>query len=336
LVDYLGTLVDARTLEPALYEYRSACLSHDSATLEDPCADDGSGVSEAWFWSNPNLIAARLYGLYRYVLATGDWARIEANWDFIKTTMVDGLGADRWDEEAGFFLWEDWIAGRFYPHVQLGAMLAVREMASHVADEPTRAEAATRYDRMAQARVQWGGYVRSLYTDGTLTPQPYDNVESWGYDQAVSPIPIEGFLDATNDYRQVYMLLRDGNGALVARFEEARDVYPYELVGFHPLYPELAALVHDNLLDQASDYAAAMERLNPWWYMGDYGHQVCVGGHEEESFSPVAAADLFQIHARVLGESFAELAPMLPWVYQDLGPRDLLRLQNLVALLDAP
>ena len=79
-----------------------------------------------------------------------------------------------------------------------------------------------------------------------------------------------------------------------------------------------------------------MEILNPWWYMGDYGHQVTVDYNEEDSFSIIAAANMFQAKACIFDQTFEELAPYLPWEFENYGNKDIYRLQNLVALMKAP
>jgi uncharacterized repeat protein (TIGR01451 family) len=56
---------------------------------------------------------------------------------------------------------------------------------------------------------------------------------------------------------------------------------------------------------------------------------------EERFTSPHISFTLFQIKARVLGQDFGTLSSELPWSYEETGFRDIYRLQNLVALLEA-
>lgn len=331
LVNYLMQWVDETILDADSYRYEFACIDFDTDTIQDPCAREG--IYEGWFWNNPNLTAERLYGLYKVAQKIPDSSLVTDNWSFIRDTMYGQLNQEGWDDEAGFYLWEEWRAGKFSPNVQMAAVHAVHEMASMVQDIPILQETEARYDRMLEARVKWGNHVRELYDQGILERQEYDEWEDWGFRQSVSPMPVEGYLDRDNDYRQVYFLGRDGDGVLVAEYEQNREVYPYRLVAFHPFIEEINPLIRDELLDPLEDYIRAVELINAWWYMGDYGHQVSVGNHEEESFSPLLAADMFQARAYILGQTFEELAPYLPWTFEDHGHRDLFRIQNLTALL---
>ncbi len=335
LVAYLKRVAEGYLLNPGYYDYRFACLNYDSATIEDPC-DDSPGVETGWSWNNPNLVGERLYALYRYAALTDDWETIGANWDFIRSLYAELL--QYWDEEAGFFLFPEWLAGEFNPNLQMGAMLAVREMAGHIADAETQDAARACLDRMYAARVYWGKYVRSLYDTGQLQPQPFETPDTWGYQPSISPLPVEGYLDESNDYRQVFSLQRDDSGDLRAKFANLREeIIPlYSLIGYHPVYPEFSELVRGNLADELADYLAAIELIWPWWYMGDYGHGTITLAYEEESLSPVVAADIFQVRAYIFREPFETLAPYLPWPFENYGYRDIFRVQNLVALLHAP
>ena len=147
---------------------------------------------------------------------------------------------------------------------------------------------------------------------------------------------VEGYMDETNDYRQVYSITRTDQGLDVDFDSPSSLFYPYALVGFHPLGEELGPFLNDNFEDILTDYINAIERIVPFWYMSDYAHAVVVGNSEEDSLSPILAADIFQTKAYVFGQSFEELAPYLPWIFEDYGPTDVFRIQNLTALLSAP
>jgi hypothetical protein len=333
LAAYLKREVEDYLLNPHYYEYRWACIDYDSGTIEDPC--DRNGVEAGWYWNNPNLTSERLYALYKYATFTGDSETIAANWAFIRE-QYERL-TENWDEEAKFFIFPEWLAGAFNANLQMGAMLAVREMADRADDLATRDAASARLNRMLEARVDWGRYVRSLYDTGQLQRRTFESPESWGYEPFVSPVPAEGYLDKDNDYRQLYSLQRDEAGNLRVGFEDYRYlVYPYYLIGYHPIYPEFSELIRDDLADELADYLAAIEAIWPWWYMNDYGHGVITYGHEEESTSPLVASDIFQVRAYIYNETFEALAPYLPWPFEDYGHQDIFRLQNLVALLQAP
>ncbi|SPD76427.1 exported hypothetical protein [uncultured Desulfobacterium sp.] len=312
------------------YTYQKACIDYDSGEIQDPC--DGTGISASWYWNNKNLIAERIYAVFKYAEKAGDWSFIQDNWHFIVQTMYSAIETD-WDSEAGFFLWPEWLSGRINFNLQLGAMYALKEMATRVGDSTTHAEAAAYYDRMCSARITWGNYVRGLYDTGGLVRNDYSDWEDWGFEQSVSPMPAGGYLDKDNDYRQPYSITRSGD--LVVKFAGTRQCYPFYLVGFHPFYPELNTLVRDHFSDHLGDLMQSIEKYNPWWYLGDYGHQVAVGLHEDDSFSVKLASDMFQAKAYILGFSFEELAPYLPLPFENYDAKDIYRLQNLVALLQA-
>ena len=330
---YLKRAVQKYLLNPDYYEYRWACIDYDLDAIQDPC--DRSGVEVGWFWSDPDLTSERLYALYRYALVTDDWESVTANWTFIRARFDELI--QHWDEEAGLLLSPEWLSGNLDLTRQMGAMLAVREMAGRAGDSAARDAADAYLNRMLAARVYWGRYVRSLYDAGQLQRQNFERPENWGYDLLVSPLPAEGYLDRDNDYRQIRSLQRGGEGSFQVVFDDqGRLEYPYYLIGFHPIYPEFRQLIRDNLLDELSDYIAAIEILWPWWYMNDYGHGSIVLEIEEDSTSPLLASDLFQARAYIFNEPFEKLAPFLPWPYENYGHRDIFRLQNLVALLQAP
>ena len=330
---YLKREVETYLLDAYYYEYRQACLNYGAGTVLDPCEQWGIQVS--WYWTNPNLIAERLYALYEYAASTGDWGILEDNWNFILTQYRELK--EYWDPEVQFFLVPGWLAGAFSASQQIGAMLAVREMAAALGDAATQEEAGNYLNQMLEGHVRLATFVRGLYDTGQLQRLEISDPEMWGFAQPISPIPVEGYLDRTNDYRQPFLLERNEAGELQIRFADSRYVvYPYTLIGYHPIYPELSAHIRTNLLDPLSGYLAAIERLWPWWYMNDYGHGAITSGHEDDSLSPLLASDIFQARAYIFGEPFEALAPYLPWPLENFQHRDILRVQNLVALLQAP
>jgi outer membrane protein assembly factor BamB len=333
---YVKNYFQTNLLDSKKYEYASACLVFPEKAVVGSCPSNKI-VGGGWYWSNQNHVAERLYAFYRYGVATNDWSFITSNWSFIKARYQQINNG--WNSDAGFFLWEGWIAGNFKPHIQMGAMLAVREMAIKANDTAVRDSANNYLTQMQSKRVYWGRYVRSLYASGQLTRNDYTDPNSWAYEGADSttiPIPKEGYMDQTNDYRQPYSLSLSNN-QVVASFSNIRNaVYPYELIGFHPLLPEFGSLIKNNLSDELQDYIDAIEIYAPTWYMGDYNRQPLHVGHEDESMSPKVAVDLFLAKAYVFNQSFDQLAPQLPIGFEDYGHRDISRYQTLVALLKAP
>jgi hypothetical protein len=69
--------------------------------------------------------------------------------------------------------------------------------------------------------------------------------------------------------------------------------------------------------------------------MGDYNHAAVIAGHEEDSLSPLAATDIFLAKAYIFNCSFDELAPYLPWSFENYQEWDVFRIQTLTALLSA-
>lgn len=329
LINYLRNEIETYILNSSYYAYRFACIDYDSGQVDDPC--DNDGIYVGWYWNNKNLIAERIYAIYKYAQKANDWELINNNWSFIVNTMYGAVESD-WDADAGFFLWAEWLSGKFNPNLQMGAMYAMQQMAQQVGDSATEAEVTTYYNSMLTARVTWGNYVRSLYDTGDLQRDNYDDWQDWGYTLNISPMPKGGYLDKDNDFRQPYSITR--SGSLVVAYENRKEIHePYYLVGFHPFYTELNDLVRTNLSDHIDDHIKAIEMYNSWWYMGDYSHQVAVGRHEEDSFSPIAASDIFQAKAYIFNDTFEDLAPHLPWTLENYDHRDIYRLQNLVALL---
>jgi len=331
LKSYLQIEVTGYLLNPHFYEYRWACLDYDTQSLIDPC--ERGGIQAGWFWSNPNLTAERIYALYKYAEKTGDWETILQNYQFI-AGLFQGF-EPFWDEETGYFLFPEWHAGTFNSNLQIGATFAMREIARQANDVITQQTADAFLSKMLDKKIYWGKYVRSLYDTGELRRQDLDNWEEWGYLLDVEPIPVEGYYDKDNDYRQVYFIQRE-DGVLNIQYESPRYLLqPYQLIGFHPFYSEINEYIQQVLYDELHDYVAAIEYTSPTWYMSDYSHSSGISGYEDESFSPVAASDIFQAKAYILNYNFEELAPFLPWTFEDYGSFDLFRIQNLVALLKA-
>ncbi len=106
------------------------------------------------------------------------------------------------------------------------------------------------------------------------------------------------------------------------------------MVGYYPLYPEVAEILRDQLLSETEEYVNTYITNDPWWWLGDLSHSK-VGGGEHLYETPLLSFSIFQTKAYVLQESAAELRRELPLSYGNSGYRDLFRLQNLVAVLQA-
>jgi hypothetical protein len=331
LKDYLNSEVINHLLDDRYYEYRYACIDFDTQSILDPCPQEGRGISTGWFWTNQNLTSERLYALYRYALVTEDWGLIVQYWNFIRDKYAGFY--EFWDEEAGFFLFPEWQTAPFKPSTQMAAALAVREMAKYVNDTVTQEIAAGHLERMQAARVEWGRYVRGLYDEDILQGVAVQGPKEIGYDLKVQILPAEGYLDRDNDYRQIYRLYREADGLKVEYDAPRNQIYPYHLVGYHPIIQENTPLFRNHLLDELSDYIQAIEMIVPFWYMGDYNHAAIIVGHEEDSLSPLVVNDIFHSKAYIFNCSFEELAPYLPWSFENYQEWDIFRIQNLTALL---
>jgi outer membrane protein assembly factor BamB len=331
LKDYLNSEVINHLLDDRYYEYRYACIDFDSQSILDPCPQEGRGISTGWYWTNHNLTSERLSALYRYALVTEDWGLIVHYWDFIRNKYTGFY--EFWDDEAGFFLFPEWLTAPFQPSTQMAAALAVREMAEYVNDNATKEIAAGHLERMQAARIEWGKYVRGLYDEGVLARVDVEGWQEIGYDPKVQILPVEGYLDRDNDFRQIYRIYRETDELRVEYAAPRNQIYPYHLVGYHPILQENASLFRDNLLDELSDYIQAIEMIVPFWYMGDYSHAAIIVGHEEDSLSPLVVNDIFLSKAYIFNCSFEELAPYLPWSFENYQEWDVFRIQNLTALL---
>lgn len=309
---------------------------------------DPGGIRIAFRQDNPNLLAMKLYALYRVAKVTEDqrgtgWALVESHWSFIRDQVyarMQSSGGGGFDVSVGFYVWPNWIShlaagvgyDNFHPTRQIGMAHAMAAMAERVGDSETQIEAAAQLDAMLVNRVRWLTYVRSLYKSGDLSRDTYTEWQTWGYSQPKVPVTVQGYLDADSEYRVPYGLETDGT----VRYALTRHgTYPYYLVGFWPLIREYLGRDRQDpaVMDLLADYTGAIERMHPWWFMGDMSHIVGIGMHEDDSMSQGLATDLFCVKAYLNQWTFEALRPYLPWEYEDQGDLDLYRVRSLTALL---
>jgi len=338
---YLSNLVDTYILDSNLYAYVWGCLDYDTHSLETTC--NNTSPYRRWRWSNRNDIADRIYGLYKYCQRSDDWAKLDEAlgggdvWDFVVDTMYalfDNDANHTWEADSGFFEWVTWTSGNFHPVKQVAAMYAMIEMANYRGDAATEAEVQGYYDDMItawfttcnDAATGWVNFARAAHPG---TDDNYTDWEDWGYSQGLSPMPAEGNLTATNDFRQVHDI--DSTQSYSSWVAKA----PFRLHGFDPIIPELGATIQSNASDIVSDFMASVEKYNPWWYMGDFSHAVIVGSNEIDSSSPALAADMFQAKIYIQDELFEDMVNYLPWKFEDYDYKDMFYIQNLTALLGA-
>jgi uncharacterized repeat protein (TIGR01451 family) len=186
-----------------------------------------------------------------------------------------------------------------------------------------------------------GQYVKTLYDDGTFERVEADEL-IWTHDV----LPYQGYRDRDTDVRQVQWLdlpqlveifgfphTAGSSGVHSDATPGALGSYA-DLVNFRPLYPGLGQYLAEHLLTETHKYVDSIENLNPWWYWNDAAIAAQGGSENLYNHAHLSAA-MFQTKAYVLGETFEELAPQLPWTFAEAGFGDIYRLQNLVALLDA-
>jgi len=105
------------------------------------------------------------------------------------------------------------------------------------------------------------------------------------------------------------------------------------LVGYVPMFPDLAQFLRNNLLTETQNYVRDYTFNDPWWFTSDLSYHKAGGAIEELYSDPKMSFSIFQTKAYVLGESYTFLKSQLPWSVNREGYRDRYRLQNLVTLL---
>ena len=116
-------------------------LVRTESYLGDDCNVTGS-ITSRWLDNNPNLVALRLYALWAYANATGDWSAIESHWSLITQQFQQFV--DAYDPSLGFCHFEEWRVKRLNIGAQIGAAQAVRDMAAHLGHTGTQAQAGQR------------------------------------------------------------------------------------------------------------------------------------------------------------------------------------------------
>lgn len=336
---YLRNEAENYLFNPAEYAPERRCIEWEDRSVHRYPADNDGMIGSCWYADDENLIGDRLYAMWTYARQTGDWQIIEDNWDFILSLF--NRFDQFFDPELGFAVFQRFHLNTWLSlHSQIGGMIAVSNMADHVGDPETRDRADAMADQMFDARLRLAHYVPSLYDlpeghpdklypqEIPLYPDGTKNYYAWYLDNGI--IPADGHLDRQNDPRQVIWM--DAYNTQLGWTFHRRYV---DLLTYRPLYPEIAEFLRDNLLMETEEYVRTMTFNNPWWYWGDTGHETMVREVEERYPSPHESFTIFQTKAQVLEESFDVLKDQLPWNYAATGFRDIYRLQNLVALLEA-
>jgi uncharacterized repeat protein (TIGR01451 family) len=341
LKQYLRNEVVNYLLDPAQYSYKQQCQLYGSYEVVDCDPEEyRDEIRSRWYANNENHSAERVYAFYAYAKYTDDWQLIEGNWDFI-VSRYDGV-VDSFDRDLRHVVTKQWLSGQNLDlQTQAACFYAMKEMATHVGDDALANQAQDYYDQVIQARIYYGkDLIPELYDDGVLIPVVPEDIAK----QKIL-YPPEGIIDRETDIRQIGW--RDGkrielrvSGVTQANIQLAPDVYEARVgwldypVGYLQAYPEIGEALSADLVAATQKYVNAIAHYNPWWYWGDNGHCTHKAGENLYSKSFMAAA-LFQAKAYILKEDFETLKDYLPWPVNRAGFRDIYRLQNLTALLQA-
>ncbi len=341
---YLSALVDNSLLDANRYVNERQCYLFGQSGLFAGSACSAAGALDAaWYAKNPNLVGMRLYALWNYAEATGDWAKIQSNWAFIKARWNDFVQKCGPLTSLGFCDFEVWREGRLNLSAQIAAAEAVRSMAARVGDSAVQSQAQGYLTSFLGARLSAGTFAAQMYDQGRRQPfqirldakgvirvedvtgpnSPYNN-ELIPYDPSM-----QGWRNRGNDPSQLTWW-EGGN----FKVDACTGFMQYQgLPGFFPLTPELTGLLRGNFLSRTRNYVRSFEINAPWWWMSDLSHHTTCGG-EHLYHSPTLAWSLFQVKAYILQEDWNTLAHELPIPASFNSRYDLYRLENLVTLLD--
>jgi uncharacterized repeat protein (TIGR01451 family) len=337
---YLSTFVHDTLLNPDHYTYRWECIhfgQEGTYVGDDDCLVRGKVISR-WWTDNPNLIGLRLYALWAYADATGDWDAIGQNWSLVMQQFQKFI--DAYDPNLGFCNFEEWRTGRLNIGAQIGAAQAVRDMAAHLGYADTQAEADALLSKLLDGRIALAQFVPRLYDIGERAPAQirlnpdgtinnHDIMSGGPYNNELIPYSA-ALRDRDTDPSQVNWW----DGSTYRVDAGIGHMYYPALSGCFPLCSEMAARLRADLLDKIHYYVKSYEVNNPWWWMSDLAYHT-TGSGEHLYHSPTLAWTMFQVKAKVLGEDWETLARQLPEPVSLNTRYDLYRLQNLVTLLDA-
>lgn len=345
---YLSEFVGDTLLNRSHYDFVNHCLVYGEAGLQigDANCSVAGQLASNWSAKNYNLVGLRLYALWTYADATGDWASIQSNWSFLLQQFQ--VFVNGYDSSLGFCRFENWRTGRLNLPAQIAAAEGIGNMADHLGDTAARNAAQSLLSNLLAGRVALAGFVPHLYALGQRQPAPlrlddevYHNGDFTLYYPDImgssSPynrdmIPYAAALrNADTDPSQVNWW--DGSAYRV----DAGIGYMYypALSGYFPLTPELAARLRGSLLEKTRYYVQSYEVNNPWWWMADLAHST-TGSGEHLYHSPTLSWALFQVKAQILQEAWEDLARQLPEPASFNSRYDLYRLENLVTLVSIP
>jgi len=340
VASYLSTFVADTLLDDGHYSSRMRCIHYgqDGIDIAEDCNVSGS-INSWWFDNNRNLIALRLYALWAYADATGDWSAIESHWSLI--TQQFQLFVAAYDSSLGFAAFEHWRIKRLNIGAQIGMAQAVRDMADHLGHTTTETQADTLLDNLLDTRIALADFVPNLYTtnppqrlpaqirlnaNGTINND--DIMQGSPYNNELIPYDAE-WRNQNTDPSQVNWW--DGNEY---RVDAGTGFMHYPaLSGYFPLSYEMTDRLRTDLLAKTEYYVKSYEINSPWWWMSDLAHHT-TGSGEHLYHSPTLAWTMFQVKARILQQDWDTLAHQLPEPVSFNSRYDLYRLQNLATLLD--
>jgi uncharacterized repeat protein (TIGR01451 family) len=336
---YLSQFVNTNLLNSAHYSYATYCLAIGDQHVETDAfsAEADPSLTSCWWTDNENLVAQRLYALYVYADATGDWSGIQSNWSLIQEQFMKFYNA--YDASLGFCRFQDWHVKRLSINSQILAAQAVKAMATHFGYTSIRNQATTLYNNLLAGRRNLANFVPNLYDTGQLSPASirlnadgtinYSDIMGQGSPYNNHLIPYDATLrDRNTDVSQVNWW--DGSDYQVD--EGAGYGYYQALSGYFPLSRELADYLRANLLSKTQYYVKSYEINNPWWWMADYAHHTTSSG-EHLYESPMLSWTMFQVKLLVLQENWDTLVRELPEPVSWNSKYDLFRLENLTLLV---
>jgi hypothetical protein len=339
LKTYLSTLVNQTLLNANDYAYVKQCVVYGQSGMKtgDATCLQSDKVISFWWANNPNLIGLRLYALWAYANATGDWASLQSKWSFIKTQFQ--IFPSAYNSSLGFCNFPEWKTGRLNLPAQIAAAQAVRDMATYFNDTAQKNQAQTLLTNLLNARVALANFVPNLYDTGQRTPAPirlqpdgtltYTDIMGAGpYNNEL--IPYDAALrNRDTDPSQVNWW--DGS---TARVDAGMEFMHYQaLSGYFPLSPDLTNRLRTSLLEKTRYYVKSYEVNQPWWWMADLAHHT-TGSGEHLYTSPTLSWSMFQVKARVLREPAANLIAQLPEPVSFNAKYDLYRIENIATLLE--
>ncbi len=338
---YLKTFVSNTLLKPSTYDFVTACVIYGEEGVRvgnDVCAENGRLVAH-WSQENPQTKGLRLYALWAYGNATGDWDGIKAAWKPLILPLFQEY-LTSYSTKYQVLLFAEWRTRRLNMPAQILATQAMRDMSVKVGDTAMKTKSQSLLTKLLNGRVYQANFVSRLYASGKLKPfairlnadgtiRAEDIIGPRSpYNDQMIPYNAE-MRNASTDPGQLNWISSDK-----FRTDTGTGFMHYQAMSqYYPLSSELTAKLRAKLLSKTNTYLKSYEVNNPWWWMADLAHHT-TGSGEHLYHSPTLSYSMFQVKARVMRLPFDTLVLQLPEPVSFNSQYDLYRLQNLVALLD--